>query len=126
VYVTAAPTPIQKFVWPSPPTGIAFALRAVAVVGTVYGDDTSAVHGPAGPVVEYAIVAVTGPLVVLQKAVELMDSAVKPTVDAQKATPSFDVLGSDRVPAADPLIVVKTVLVVSNQHFAWVVNAPDG
>ena len=88
MYVTAAPTPMQKFVWPSPPTGIAFALRFVGVVGTVYGDDTSAVHGPAGPVVEYAIVAVAGPVGVLHKAVELIDSAVKPTVDAQKAIPS--------------------------------------
>ncbi len=92
----------------------------------MYGDDTSAVHGPAGPVVEYAIVAVAGPLAVLHKAVELMDSAVKPTVDAQKATPSFDVLGSKNVPPTVPFAVVKTDVVVSNQHFAWLVDAPEG
>ena len=102
------------------------ALRVVAIAGTVYGDDMSAVHGPAGPVVEYAIVAVAGPLAVLHKAVELMDSAVKPTVDAQKATPSFDVLGSKNVPPAVPFDVVKTEMVVSNQHFACDVNPPEG
>ena len=76
VYATAAPIPTQKLVCPSPPTGITCALSAVAVNGTERGDDARAVHGPAGPEVEYAIVAVAGPEAVLQRKVELIVSAV--------------------------------------------------
>jgi hypothetical protein len=76
VYVTAAPKPTQKLLCPSPPTGITCALSGAAAVGTERGDDARAVHGPAGPEVEYAIVAVAGPETVLQKEVELIVSAV--------------------------------------------------
>jgi hypothetical protein len=85
-----------------------FAARASAVVGIVSGDDGRAVHGPAAPVIEYAIVAVAGPAAVRHSVVALRLSAVKPVVSAQKATPSFAALGVINVPGKlEPCCVAK-------------------
>jgi hypothetical protein len=78
----------------------AVAARA-AVVGTVSGDVGKGVHGPEAPVVEYAMTAVAGPLVLRHRAVELSESPEKPVVSAQKAMPSLAADGGEKMPGED-------------------------